>query len=132
MNQDLYNYLARKLLTIFGSQTYLESQSLQQDFQDFKRSNLGQYHRIMDSILQEHPDYQHLTWRDVKINYKRWHVCKCCQQPFIATDTYNRQQICQLETYTRYGKDGYYKSAGKSICYMRNKTNLMKKYRKTS
>lgn len=132
MDKHLYNYLAKKLISIFASQNYEEDSPLQEDFKEFKRSNLGQYHRIIDTVLSEHPDYQYLTWRDVKINYKRWHICKCCQQPFISTDKYNRQQICQHETYTRYGKDGYYKSAGKSICYMRNKTILMKKYKKTS
>lgn len=132
MNVSLHNYLANKLLTIFGSQTYTNDKSLQQDFQDFKLWNLGQYHRIIDRILQESESYKHLTWRDVKIHPKRWHVCKCCNQPFIATDKFNKQQICHHQTYMRYGKEGYYKSAGKSACYMLNKTQLMKKYRQIS
>ena len=132
MDTKLHNYLAVKLFGIFASRTYTEDKQLQEDFAEFKLTNLGQYHRIIDTVLQDNPDYAHLTWRDVKIHPKRWHLCKNCQQPFIATDKFNKQQICRHAIYTRYGKDGFYKSSGKSECQMRTKAKNFARFQKTS
>lgn len=128
MNVKVFNHLANELFNIFASRTYTSDKELQKDFAQFKLDNLGRYHRVLDYLLEEFG----ITWREAKIHPNRWHLCKHCNRPFIATDKFNKQEICKLETYSRYGTNGFYKSTGKSVCFMQNKAALSKKYKKVS
>lgn len=113
------NYLTDKLLTVFQTGEYTLEEDLQEDFQLFK-SNLKQYHAVLDRLLQNNPLNRQLTWRNVKITAKRWHICKICNKPYIAYDTFNKMKICARQEYVRYNMstNEYYKSTGKSMCYM--------------
>lgn len=113
------NHLTDKLLTVFQTGEYTSDEDLQEDFQLFK-SNLKQYHEILDRLLKDNPLNLELTWRDIKITAKRWHLCKVCHKPFIAYDTNNNMKICAKQDYVRYNtiRNEFYKSTGKSKCYM--------------
>lgn len=87
------NHLADKLLTVFQAGEYTSDKDLQEDFQMFK-SNIKQYHAILDRLLKDNPLNRQLTWRDIKITAKRWHLCKVCNKPYIAYDSFNKMKIC--------------------------------------
>lgn len=113
------NHLTDKLLSVFQTGEYTSEKDLQGDFQLFK-SNIKQYREIIDRLLKDNPLNRELTWRDVKIEEKRWRLCKVCGKPFIAYDTKNNMRICAKQDYVRYNsaRKRYYKSTGKSMCYM--------------
>ena len=119
------NYLADKLLTVFQTGEYTSEKDLQEDFQLFK-SNLKQYHAILDRLLKDNPLNRQLTWRDIKITAKRWHLCKICGRPFIAYDSFNKMKLCTRQEYVRYNTstNEFYKSTGKSICYMQYRRQI--------
>lgn len=113
------NHLTDKLLSVFQMGGYTSEEELQEDFQLFK-SSLKQYHSILDRLLKDNPLNRRLTWREIKVTAKRWRICKVCQKPFITYDTNNNMRICAKQVYVRYNRSSneYYKSTGKSQCYM--------------
>ena len=119
------NHLTDKLLSVFQTGEYTSENDLQEDFQLFK-SNLKQYHTILDRLLKDNPLNRHLTWRDIKIPSKRWHLCKVCSKPYIAYDTKNNMKICTRQDYVRFNTstNEYYKSTGKSMCYMQYRRQI--------
>ncbi len=121
----LCNYLTDKLLSVFQTGEYTSEQDLQDDFQLFK-SNLKQYHAIVDRLLKDNPLNRELTWRHVKITAKRWHICEICSRPFIAYDSFNKMKICTKQDYVRYNTstNEFYKSTGKSLCYMQYRRQI--------
>jgi len=123
--KTLCNYLINKFLTVFQTGEYTTEEDLQDDFQAFK-SNLKQYHAILDRLLQDNPLNRQLTWRDVRITAKRWHLCKICEKPFIAYDAFNKMKLCTRQDYVRYNTSTsqFYKSTGKSICYMQYRRKI--------
>ncbi|WP_249649256.1 hypothetical protein, partial [Lysinibacillus sp. D4B2_S17] len=72
---------------------YTSEEVLDEDFQLFK-NNLKQYHAILDRLLKDKPLNLELTWHDIKITAKRWHICKICGRPFIAYESFNKMKIC--------------------------------------
>lgn len=115
----LFNYLGDQLLNVFQTGEYTTESDLQADFAAFK-SDLKQYHNVIDRVLQKNPLGRQLTWRKVKITAKRWRICKVCCKPFIAFDRFNKMKICVSNDYVRYNVDTgrYFKSTGKSQCFM--------------
>jgi hypothetical protein len=111
----LCNYLTDKLLSVFQAGEYTSEQDLQEDFQMFKL-NLKQYHAVLDRLLKDNLLNRELTWRDIKITAKRWHICKMFGKPFIAYDRFNKMKICANKDYVRYktSTGAYFKSTGKS------------------
>ncbi|MER2169462.1 MAG: hypothetical protein ABS938_02385 [Psychrobacillus psychrodurans] len=107
------NYIADKLLSVFRTGEYILEEDLQVDFQQLN-SKLKQYHAILDRLLKDNPLNIQLTWRDIKIPSKRWHLCKICNWPFISYDCFNKIQICTRQQYTRFNVSTkeYYKSTG--------------------
>ena len=108
----LCNYLTDKLLSVFQTGEYTSEQDLRDDFQLFKL-NLKQYHIVLDRFLKDNPA-------------RRWHICKICGRPFIAYDSFNKMKICTRQEYIRYNTvtNEYYKSMGKSMCYMQYRRRI--------
>lgn len=126
--KNFYNELAARLLEAFAMDYYEDEEELQNDFHEWKTSDIKDYRATLDEILSEiTPEGIELTWRDCKkINRKRFRMCKVCKKPFIAYDRLNQMKFCYTSTYKRYKtgtreKEGaYYKSSfkGLSTCYM--------------
>lgn len=123
--KTICNYLTERFLTVFRTEDYTTEEELQEDFQAFK-SNLKQYHAILDRLLKDNPLNRQLTWRDIRVTAKRWHICKICNKPFIAYDSFNRMKLCTRQEYVRYNVSTkqYYKSTGKSMCYMKYRRSI--------
>jgi len=123
--KTICNYLTERFLTVFRIEDYTNEEELQGDFRAFK-VNLKQYHAVLDRLLKDNPLNRQLTWRDVRITAKRWHICKICNQPFISYNAFNKMKLCTRLDYVRYNTstNQYYKSTGQSICYMQYRRQI--------
>jgi hypothetical protein len=118
--KDFFRALSANLQEIFASDYYNDVEQLQEDFQDWKMSDLKDYRDTLNEILQEiAPDGIELTWRDCTkaVVKNRWKLCRCCGQPFLTYDKKNRMGFCYSTDYRRYkvGKGEYYKLAQKGV-----------------
>ncbi|MDO7487025.1 hypothetical protein Q5O89_16780 [Peribacillus frigoritolerans] len=131
--KHFYRQLTSKLLEVFGQDYYEDETDLQLDFHEWKNGDRKDYHEVVDSILSEiAPEGIEMNWRDLsKLNYKRWHLCSVCGEPFLAIDKFNKIRICNGQDYKRYkigneNREGsYYKATekGKSVCFMTYKAS---------
>lgn len=126
-----YRKLADSLLDMFAMDEYETEEDLQEDFNEWRVSDLSDYRNCLDKILKDiSPQGFELTWRDCKkIKKSRWKLCKVCNRPFLTTDKKNKMVYCYHTDYKRYKKgkinaDGSYSegyffkdSGGTSQCY---------------
>lgn len=132
--KQFYKDLTAALLEVFATNQYEDVLQLQQDFDDWKRSDLGDYHTVIDDILSEiAPEGIKLTWRDLgKLNYKRWKICSVCGKPYIDVSKFNKTKICYTSDYKRYkigtedASGSFFKSAQKGLseCFMVYKNQM--------
>lgn len=144
-----YRMLTAELLKQFASSWYEadESKKLQMHFQEWKSGDRGDYHIVLDRILANIVDELDLgitlTWRQMKINYRRWKVCPVCNRPFLCYSKFNKVMTCYLDDYIRFkvgeeSSDGeryiegrYFKASedGMSYCYMVYQATMKRKRR---
>lgn len=138
--KHFYNLLAFKLFEVFAFDYYEHEEDLQNDFHEWKMSDIRDFRETLDNILNDIAPDMDLTWRDCKkLTKSRFKLCSHCGKPFISYSKKNKMKYCYKKEYTRYktgnqSNSGYFftASGNTSLCFMLSERDRQKSYRSTA
>lgn len=116
----IYGLMIAKLQDYYGEDFQHDANSLRELIREWRQNELRFFREwIVSEINEELPEADRISWRDLKISYKRFKCCEICGHVYYDVSRNNKTKVCYSMPYLRANHTALFRDGSrKSACWM--------------